>query len=131
VKLLPDAIQHFPQLAGYPLQVALNGELAYEVPADHLGTSVRVSCTPSCFVFLERSSTAGWSFSSLDPGQARCYVESSVEPLPQQVAGISRQRTVLIRKIAQLPCWALRYGGPPQVAAEQLRLFMGRKKRSA
>jgi hypothetical protein len=131
VKLLPDAVRHFPQLADYPLQVALNGELAYEMPANHLGTKVEVACTPSCFVFLERSPTEGWSFSSLDPEQARCYVESSVEPLPVELDGISRQRTALIQKITQLPCWAFRYGGPPQIAAEQLRLFMCGKETSA
>jgi hypothetical protein len=131
VKLLPDAVRYFPQLADYPLQVTLNGELAYSMPASRLGTRVQTSCTPSYFVFLERSAKEGWTFSPLRPEQARNYVESSVEPLPVQVDEISKQRTALIQRIAKLPCFALRYGGPPQLGAEQLRLFMHGREASA
>ncbi len=42
VKLLPDAIDYFPELAQHELRISLNGELAYELPpGDSLSVKVR------------------------------------------------------------------------------------------
>ena len=65
IKLLPDAVSHFPLLAGHPLITALNGELAYEVAADRFGGDIVRSCVPLCCIFLERSTQFKSSFARM------------------------------------------------------------------
>jgi hypothetical protein len=51
-------------------------------------------------------------------------LDSSVELLPAQLAAAAERRRNLMMKLAELPCWIYRYGGPPQFAAQELsRLF--------
>jgi hypothetical protein len=124
-KLLPDAIQHFPELARFQLSVALNGELAYLLSASEAfpAKSVR-SCVPRWFVFLERTSGSGCEISPIPAEQTRCYVDSSVEPLPSTLGAAALNRKKIIARLARLPSWRLRYGGTPQFAAQELSRFV-------
>jgi hypothetical protein len=125
VKLLPDAIKHFPNLANYPVRTSLNGELAYEVAiADTFGVSIRRYCQPRWFVFLERTPVPGSQFTPISAQQARGYIESSVERLPAQLAAAERLRANVISHISRLSCWTFRYGGTPQFAAGKIREFL-------
>jgi hypothetical protein len=124
VKLLPDAIQHFPALAEYPVRPSLNGELAYEVPAVALGAEVRVSCRPRWFLFLERTTADGCHLSPILSEDARRYVESGVEQLPSQLTAVAERRSGIIQQVSRLSCWTLRYGGPPRVAVESIQEFL-------
>jgi hypothetical protein len=124
-KLLPDAIQHFPELARFQLSVALNGELAYLLSASEAFPSGSVrSCVPQWFVFLERTTGSGCEISPIPAEQTRWYVESSVEPLPSELGAAALNRQKLIARVACLPSWRLRYGGTPQFAAQELSGFV-------
>ncbi len=129
VKLLPDAITHFPALSQHSVGVSMNGELAYEVPASAVGATIRRVSAPRWGIFLER--TADFAGSELVPTsrlQARQYLESSVERLPTQLDGTVRDRALLMDGIASLPWWTFRYGGSPQFAARELRTFVARQR---
>ena len=127
VKLLPDAIQHFPRLAQATVASSLNGELAYEVePAAFFGVSVSDSCQPRMFVFLERIDTPKMEIAPVSAQVAAEYLESSVERVPDVLAGLHHERSKVLAIIAKLPCWLLRYGGKPTFAASELRQFIVR-----
>ncbi len=124
-KLLPDAIQHFPELDRFQLSMALNGELAYLLSASEAFPSRSVpSCVPRWFVFLERTTESECEISSIPAEQTRWYVESSVEPLPNELGAAALSRQKLIARVACLPSWRLRYGGTPQFAAQELSRFV-------
>jgi hypothetical protein len=127
MKLLPDAILHFPGLERHSLRPSLNGELAYEVPADAFGANLRSFCEPRCGIFLERvSDLSGSEFTPTSKWQARQYLESSVERLPSQLGETARDRSEIMDRIAALPWWRFRYGGAPHSAARELFSFVVR-----
>jgi hypothetical protein len=130
VKLLPDAVEHFQTLQGRSPEISMNGELAYEVDiADTFGVQVERTCVPRWLVVLERRRQTGALFTPMSFAEARSYVSSSVERLPQQLheAAVMRERT--IDGVALLPCWHFQYGGSPQFAARELQEFVvGRKQ---
>ena len=132
VKLLPDAIEYFPQLAELQVHTSLNGELAYEVSmSDAFGASVTRRCEPRCFVFLERTPVPGSEFDAITPEQASEYVASSVERLPDQLAAAELTRKEVIRRISRLSCWRFCYGGTPEFAAQEIRKFLRDHKTEA
>ena len=125
VKLLPDAVQHFQSLSSHSLQTSMNGELAYEVDVlQAFGASVERACEPRWLVLLERIQQAGCEFARMPSTEAQEYLNSTVERLPTQLPEASVRRAQIIESISLLPCWSLRYGGPPQFAAKQLREFV-------
>jgi hypothetical protein len=125
VKLMPDAVRHYPVLKHQPLRYALNGELAYELNAElSVGANVIGCCEPRHVIFLERTNEPISQLTPILSTQTRTYLEASVEPLPPQLASAVLQRTDLITKLVELPCWTFRYGGTPQFGAQELgRLF--------
>jgi hypothetical protein len=128
VKLLPDAIRHFPMLAAHSVCPALDGELAYRLPATDFGAHIRLCCRPQWFLFLERTASRGCHLDPISADEARLYMEMGVERLPIQLQAVADARAEIIARISSLSCWTLRYGGPPQVAAEGVREFMARQK---
>jgi hypothetical protein len=123
-KLLPDAVTHFPFLSQYRVGVALNQELAYELPMQDAGAAVRTCCEPRWFLFLERSGRPGCRFVSVSPDQARHYVLRSVEQLPSELSHLLPARDRTIARLQQLSCWKLIYGGPPRVAVDGLQQLL-------
>lgn len=123
-KLLPDAIVHFPFLSKYRVGVALNQELAYELPMEEVTTAVHMACEPRWFLFLERSSVPGCRFVPASAVQARDYVARSVERLPLELSHLIPARNRIIERLHQLSCWKLIYGGPPSVAVYGLQQFL-------
>ncbi len=126
VKLLADAVKHFPLLANHQPRMALNDELAYELPVQDLGGKAQLCCEPKLFFFLERDSTAGCTIQPIHVEEVLAYVESSVEPLPDELGDIRQSRSAIIKRIPRLSCWKLTYGGPPQVAVLWLKGFLKR-----
>jgi hypothetical protein len=132
VKLLPDAIRHFPNLGQHHVRTSFNGELAYEVKmADAFGASVSRQCKPRWFVFLERSSIAESEFTPISTRRAREYIEASVERLPGQLAAAERIRARVIGQMSRLSCWTFRYSGTPQFAAQEIQAFLCRQNQEA
>jgi hypothetical protein len=127
-KLLPDCERFFPFLAGYPIRPALNQELAYELPAQDLGTQVELSCKPRWFFFLERGAVEECRLDIVSPDEALRYVEHSVERLPPELADIVQRRAAIMTAISRLCCWKLVYGGPPEIAVRGLQTFLARQQ---
>lgn len=124
-KLLPDAIEYFPELARFQLSVALNGELAYLLsPSEAFSSRAVRFCVPQWFVFLERTTGSRFEISPIPAEQICRYVESSVEPLPSELGAAALNRQKLVARVASLPSWRLRYGGTPQFAAQELSRFV-------
>ena len=124
MKLLPDAVLYFPELAGRPVTASLGGELAYVVEADFLGGRVVRWCVPRCCIFLERTSRSQSSFAPLSTVEARHRFQSTVERLPSQLSETESTRGEIIERIADLPCWTFSYGGTPQFAAREILSFV-------
>ena len=125
VKLLPDAITFFPELAAKQLGYALNGERSYELFASNdLGLSVRDSCTPECMVFPERHETCRTELIAIPPTQIASYVGRNVERLPKTLTEAIQLRAGVIDELARLKAWIFCYSGSPQVAAQELRRFL-------
>jgi hypothetical protein len=124
IKLLPNAIAHFPLLAGHALVTALNGELAYEVGADTFGGAIVRSCVPLYCIFLERDARFTSSFAPMSVEDVRSGFRSSVERLPSLLADAARTRSKIIEQLAGLPCWTFRYAGTPQFAAQEILSFV-------
>jgi hypothetical protein len=124
IKLLPNSVQHFPELRRHNLQISLNGELAYELsPGDALKLRVERQCNPKWLVFYERVASGQPELVRLAGGEARKYVHSSLERLPLQLSRIEEQRERIASQIAELSCWRFRHAGSPHLAAQTLRAF--------
>ena len=129
VKLLPDAITHFESLRGHNLQTSMNGELAYEVDVvEAFSAQVKRACEPRWLILLERTQRVGTEFTLMPPGEARRYVTSSIERLPEELREAAAIREQTIDRVASLPCWHFRYNGTPQFAAKELREFVDHRR---
>jgi hypothetical protein len=127
VKLLPDAVQHFPELARQNPKMWFNGELAYEIePEEFLDQETVLTSRPHWLLFLERGSAPGCTFSPYDANDAREFFESSAERLPDQLPETSATRSEIIRSVATCDCWRVRTGETPRATAEAIRRFCER-----
>lgn len=127
VKLLPDAVRHFPELAGLEAAKASNGEMAFEIDAANvLGAEVRRKSKPRWLIFLERVESDGCDIVPFSGAAAQTFFENDVERLPAQLKEAAKARTALIRTLSDTECWLARCGGPPHVAAEAISRFCGR-----
>jgi hypothetical protein len=129
IKLMPDAVRHFPSLIAHPLRPAMNGELAREVDAaGDLSARVITCCSPRWLLLLHRSPEPGFKFAPEESQTVRRYLEGNIEPLPAEIWKLERQRALLLDRIAQLPCWRFTYGGSPQFATQVLSEFVRQRR---
>ena len=127
VKLLPDALQYFPELRGRTPQVWFNGELAFEItPEEFCPNATALRSRPHWVLFLERTSEPGCDFAPYNAEDAQEFFESSAERLPDQVPEASRSRSAVIRSITDGGAWRLRTGESPQATAHAIRQFCER-----
>ena len=128
VKLLPDAIGHFPELTKQPMCVSMNGELAYESPpAATFSIPVARYCRPRWLVFLDRTAGECPELVEISSATALSYIDSNVERLPAHLATAAEKREAIKEKIATLSCWRFRHHGTPQEAAQELHTFISRE----
>ena len=124
VKLLPDAVRHFPELRVRTPKMWFNGELAFEIEHDAFGSLDRaMTVKPHWLIFLERTSSPGCDFSPCSSKVAYQFFESSAERFPDQLPEVSAMRSDMIRSISNCACWRLRSGESPQVTAEAIGKF--------
>jgi hypothetical protein len=126
VKLLPDAVRHFPELKTRTPKMWFNGELAFELSHEEIcGTPARTTTQSRLrwLLFLERTSAPGCDFSPISPADARDFFESSAERLPTQLPAATAARSATIQAIAHCPAWRVRTGESPQATAESIQHF--------
>ncbi|WP_158944204.1 hypothetical protein [Granulicella sp. S190] len=130
VKLLPDAVRHFPTLRKFDLKTSMNGELAYEIDvAETFLGQIKKTCEPRWLIFLERVQRTGGEFLPVPSSETQAYLECSVERLPTQLSEASAKRDQTIKALVGLPCWRFRYGGTPQSATQYLHEFVAVQNR--
>ena len=126
LKLLPDALRHFPELMQMQPAVSLNGELAYEIEPESVFGVRRSACAePKWLVFLERQDTPVFSLSQVTPRKAAAEFEEHVEYYVDH--GLSEGRDLLVRTLeglSRLSCWRLRHGREPASVAQALVQFL-------
>jgi hypothetical protein len=95
-----------------------NGERVFHWESNQqLGPEVSHDCEPGQLIFLDRQPHSGFHMSPMNRSEARSRIE--LDLLAEAPDAIVRQ-TETIDKLLTLPCRRLRYGGRPQVIAEQL-----------
>lgn len=124
-KLLPDAVSYLPFLKRFQPGIALNQELAYEVPSSELSAQTQLSCEPHWFFFLERANRDGdCEILPIPSEESHRYAERSVERLPTGLESMLNTRSAVIAHLPRLSCWKLVYGGPPAIAVRGLQEFL-------
>jgi len=124
VKLLPDAVRHFPELQKLTPKESLNGELAFEVDAtDVFSSQLKQTSRPHWLMFLERDNRAGCDFSPCSAEDAEAFYECSAELLPEELHEAAWKRTEIIRAVSSRECYRVRSGESPQKTAEAIELF--------
>jgi hypothetical protein len=124
VKMLPDAVNHFPELRSFEVVKASNGEIAFEVDvAQTFRAAVRRESTPRWLMFLERVEPQGCDIVPFSAEVAQTFFQNSMERLPVQLKEAEETRAALIQSLCRTQCWMVRYGGPPHLAAERIGQF--------
>ncbi len=127
LKLLPDAVEYFPELQGSKLTKTFNAEIAFEVdPAQTFRAAVRRFSRPRWLMLLERVNEVGCDIVPLSGEAARSFFQQRMERLPFQLEEAQATRAELLRALTNSECWLIRYGGPPQLAAETISRFCER-----
>lgn len=121
VKLLPDALAHFPSLRSFDTTIALNGELSYEVdPAEAFRVTVKSACQPTVLVFLRRIESGPARLSRMDARVALRYLINSSERLPGELHQAHANRQRVFEMLSSLPCYLFQYSGSPHSGAAAL-----------
>jgi hypothetical protein len=124
VKLLPDAVNYFPQLTGAQPARSLNGELAYEVdPVAMFGVDRSLFCEPKWLVFVERTEGAGTFFKPITSEDAFHRFAGELEDLPADISSMRNQQLLTIRALVNRECWLLQHQLSPSLVAEKLSKF--------
>lgn len=127
VKLLPDAVNFFPELESHEPAISLNGELAYEVdPEPVFGCRRSAHCVPEIFVLLERSSKEEASFTEVSVDEIVKYLANGLEELPEAIAHFREPQVELLQRLGKCKLVRFRFGGSPEEAAEQVEQFCDR-----
>lgn len=131
VKLLPDAVLHFPELRGYKSAKAFNGEMAIEVDAAlALNATMLHESRPRRLVVLERSQSGQTALEPLSANAVLDFVLGSVELMPPPLEGLAASRAALITQLSRIECWKMHLAGTPQEAAEMIHRFYEGSHRS-
>jgi hypothetical protein len=125
LKLLPDAVTYFPELARFESHPSLNGELAFEVdPVGGLGVAQSLHCRVGWIVFLERSDkTDKVAFERISSEEAFSRFVADLEMLPPCVSQMRALQLDTVRAIASGECWVLRHGSSPHAVAAEVAQF--------
>jgi len=124
LKLLPEAVMYFPQLAGSAPRESLNGELAFEIdPTEAFGVQRSPGCDPGWIFFIERTQEPKASFRPIDQAESALRLASDLELLPRCIAGQRDHQMEVIDALAQRKCWVLRHGLQPDALALVINEF--------
>ena len=123
IKLLPDSISHFSELARYVPQTHLNGELALDVAPEEVGIRRARCCRPGRIFVLERQPGSTFEPTRLAAGEISAYFRHSLEKLPACLADSRETQLATIRALCQAECWHIRCGGTPREIATRILQF--------
>jgi hypothetical protein len=118
LKLRPEATLWFDELREERLTDTRSGGPAFWLEPECLIGVQRVRrCRPTLLIFLERRDTSEFRLSPMSSTEALGRLNGElITELPEAAA----KRSGTIKKIVDLPCWLLQYGGQPQLIARQI-----------
>jgi len=123
MKLLPPAVEFFPELGNFKVGVSVNGEKAYEFAPDfELGLPRSRFCEPRCLIFLERRLAPEFTLTRMPAEEAIARLEGD---LLAETSELLSPQLRIIESLVGRQCWLLRYGGSPHVIAEKLVSLYG------
>jgi hypothetical protein len=124
VKLLPESVKFFPQLASTKLARSLNGEWAYEVdPVALFGVERSLCCEPQWLVFIERGEETRAVFKRISSEEAFARFAPELEVLTPALSDMRTQQLQTVSALVSRECWVLQHGLTPALAAEELSDF--------
>jgi len=131
LKLLPDAIQFFPELRPYPLARSANGETCYELHPSALGAAgTKFVSHPRWIFFLQREDQPGSRLVPCDKHFVREFFESAAELMPDEVLHAQAMRSKIIGQVSDLESYLLKTGDSPHQLAEFVAGFCAAGVRS-
>jgi hypothetical protein len=124
LKLRPEAVRWFEELQEEHLTDTRSGPPAFWLEPKRLFGVKRVRrCRPRSLIFLQRGDISEFHLRPMSSSEALHRLDGELmAELPEAAA----KRLGTIQKIAELPCWLLQYGGPPQDIAGQLSQHLAR-----
>lgn len=123
LRLVPKAVELFPELEGLPPQLRSDHEWYLEIDVENQfpGSTV-VSCEPEALVFLDRHRDA---VTQLQPLSVDSALERFMKDIyVSETSVIERHRQTLAR-LLQTQAYTLNYSGDPMKAVEVIRSILG------
>jgi hypothetical protein len=118
LKLRPGAMQWFDELRDEQLTDTRSGGPAFWLEPERLIGIERVrQCRPTALLFLERRDAPEFRLTSISSSDVLNRLNRDLTAEPPEA---EQKRSETIEKIAELPCWLLRYGGQPHLIAQQI-----------
>lgn len=126
VKLLPDAVNHFPDLASREPVLSLNGEWALSVdPAQTFNVERSLSCDPRRLVFLERTANSRPVIKPVTSSQAASRLVADLETMPPIILDQYEYQLETINLLVDRECWVVQHGLKPELLAPVLAEICG------
>jgi hypothetical protein len=124
LKLLPDAVRHFPELGALNPASSLNGELAFTVDPTRIFDVERcLSCEPRWLVFLERRDRTEGSapvIKQVRSSEAAARLVVDLEAMPDSISDQYESQLETIRLLVNRECWVVRHGLKPELLSPVL-----------
>ena len=125
LRLLPKAVEHFPELAGLQPQLRSDHEYYLEIDVENQfpGSTV-VTCEPEGLVFLDRHRDAA---TRLQPLSAESALERLMKDIYVSETSIIERHRQTLEKLLQTKAYTLSYSGEPLKAVEVIRSILNAK----
>jgi hypothetical protein len=125
LRLLPKAVEHFPELAGLQPQLRSDHEYYLEIDVENQfpGSTV-VTCEPEGLVFLDRYRDAA---TRLQPLSAESALERLLKDIYVSETSIIERHQQTLEKLLQTKAYTLSYSGEPLKAVEVIRSILNAK----
>jgi hypothetical protein len=126
VKLLPDAVNYFPNLASREPVLSLNGEWAISVdPTEIFNVERCLSCAPRWLVFLERTGNSRPLVKPVTSLQAASRLVADLETMPPVIFDQYEYQLETINLLVDRECWVVQHGLKPELLAPMLAEICG------
>jgi len=126
VKLLPDAVSHFPELVSLDPVLSLNGEWVLNMDPTEISNVERcLSCAPQWLVFLERKTDSQPVIKPLSPLEAASRLVADLERMPHIIFDQYEYQLETIHRLVDRECWVVQHGLKPELLARLLAEICG------
>jgi hypothetical protein len=115
VKLLPDAVSYFSEVALLKPVLSLNGELALAVdPTEVFNVRRCLSCDPRWLVFLERKVDSAPVIKPMSSLEAASRLAADLETIPVSIVDQYEYQLETIRLLVDRQCWVVQHALKPE-----------------